>query len=80
MTQGDLILIGIAFLIGIINDKYSPKLYHYSDTKVVLNRKYQCPKYCKVNHYHNVYFDSESSGMVVEKNKIGKKVKNEKKK
>ena len=78
--NGDLVLIIIAFLIGFINDKYGPQEYHYEGTRVVVDRKYQCPKHCAVNHHHNVYFESETDGMIIDKNKLGKKIKKKKKK
>ena len=78
--NGDLILIVIAFLVGFLNDKYGPQNYHYKETQVVLDKKYQCPKHCDVNHYHSVYFETETDGMTIEKNKLGKKIKKKKKK
>jgi len=68
----DLVMITLAFLIGFINDQLSPQIYNYQGTKVVINKEYQCPTYCKTNHFHNVYFTS-NTGMVVDKNKLGKK-------
>jgi len=65
-----LITIGIAFLIGFVNDKTKPKMYHYKDSIVTVYKKYQCPKYCKVNHYHYVHYDStivHDDGMIIDK-------------
>ena len=39
---------------------------------VQVNKKYQCPTYCDVNHHHSVYFNGESSGMIIEKSNLGK--------
>ena len=42
----------------------------------MVDKKYQCPKHCGVNHKHSVYF--EGSGMIIDKNQLGKKVKKKK--
>ena len=78
ISQSDLIMIGLAFLIGYIDDASGPKLYHYQDTKVNVYKKYQCPKHCAVNHPHFVYFNSHTDGMVIEESLLGKKVKKKK--
>ena len=77
--NGDLILLGIAFLIGFISDNYGPQPYHYKNQIVIVDENYQCPKYCGVNHKHSVYFIGESDGMVIDKNQLGKKFKEKKK-
>ena len=69
-------MIGLAFLIGYLDDIYGPQKYHYQDTIVEINKKYQCPKYCGVNHYHSVFYDGY--GMIVDKNELGKKYKEKK--
>ena len=79
ISQSDLIMIGLAFLIGYLDDIYGPQKYHYQDTIVEVDRKYQCPSYCGVNHHHSVYYEGESNGMVVDKEKLGKKYKEPKK-
>ena len=64
-----IIVIGIAFLIGFVNDKTKPKMYHYKDGIVTVYKKYQCPKYCEVNHYHYVHYDStivHDDGMILD--------------
>jgi len=68
----------LAFLIGYIDDVNGPQEYYYEDTIVEVNKKYQCPTYCAVNHHHSVYYEDESFGMVVDKNQLGKKVKKKK--
>ena len=78
VTQSDLIMLGLAILIGFIDDANSPKPYHYENKIVVVDKTYQCPTYCGVNHHHSVYFESESSGMIVDKSKLGKRVKEKK--
>ena len=68
-----IIIAGIAFLIGFINDKNKPKEYYYKNRIVTIYDKYQCPIYCKTDHYHYVYYDSTLNGMLIEKSKIGKR-------
>ena len=79
ISQADLVMIGIAFLIGYLDDIYGPQAYHYQDEVVIVDRKYQCPVYCGVNHSHSVYYeegsDSTSVGMTINKSKLGKKFK-----
>ena len=73
-----LIIIGIASLIGFVNDKTKPKEYYYKDRIVSVYKKYQCPNYCKIDHYHYVYYDStivEDGCMYIDKSKLGKKFK-----
>ena len=83
ISQSDLIMVGLAFLIGYIDDINSPKPYHYKNQVVIVDRKYQCPVYCGVNHSHSVYYeegsDSTSVGMTIDKSKLGKKFKPSKK-
>ena len=67
----------LAFTIGWINNNTGPQKYHYQDTIVEVNKKYQCPKHCKVSHRHSVYYDGY--GMIIDKNQLGKKVKKKKK-
>ena len=80
ISTSDLILIGLCFLIGFVNDSIGPTAYHYDNKIVIVDRKYQCPKHCAVNHNHSVYFEEESNGMIVDKDKLGKKYKEKKKK
>ena len=73
-----IIVIAIVSLIGFINDKTKPKEYHYENRIVTVYKKYQCPKYCQVDHFHYVYFDSLLVGhdrMCIDKSKLGKKFK-----
>ena len=78
ITQSDLILLGLAFLIGYIDDVTGPQLYHHQDGIVNVYKKYQCPKHCAVTHPHFVYFNSDTDGMVIDKSELGKKVKKKK--
>ena len=73
-----IIIIGIASLIGFISDKVKPKEYYYEGRIVTVYKKYQCPKYCQVDHFHYVYFDSlmiNKGGMCIDKEKLGEKYK-----
>ena len=68
-----LIIIGIASVIGFVNEKTKPQEYHYENGIVTVYKKYQCPNYCQVDHFHYVYFDSTLAGMYINKSKIGKR-------
>ena len=73
-----IIIIGIASLIGLIGDKVKPKEYYYEDRIVTVYKKYQCPKYCQVDHFHYVYFENlmdSSRGMCIDKEKLGERYK-----
>ena len=68
----------IAFAIGYLDDIYGPQPYHYKNQIVIVDKKYQCPTYCGVNHRHHVYFEGENHQMVIDKSKLGKRVKEKK--
>ena len=68
----------IAISIGYIDDATGPQSYHYKNQIVIVDKKYQCPSYCGVDHNHSVYFEGETNGMVIDKNQLGKKVKKKK--
>ena len=73
-----LIIIGIASLVGVVNDKTKPQEYYYENRIVTVYKKYQCPIYCEANHFHYVYFDSLLVGhdkMWIDKEKLGEKYK-----
>ena len=73
-----IIILGIAISVGIVNDKTKHKEYYYEDRIVTVYKKYQCPEYCQVNHFHYVYFDSlivEPGQMLIDKEKIGEEYK-----
>ena len=73
-----LIVIIIACLIGIGNEKTKPKEYYYENRIVTVYKKYQCPIYCEVDHFHYVYFDSLLVGhdrMCIDKEKLGERYK-----
>ena len=65
-------------MIGYINDNTGPQPYHYKNKVVIVDKNYQCPKYCGVDHNHSVYFEGEADGMVIDKSKLGKRVKKKK--
>ena len=66
----------LALFIGFISNEKGVQKYHYKNQIVEINKKYQCPKHCSVHHHHSVYFDG--SGMIIDKNQLGKKVKKKK--
>ena len=80
ISTSDLVMVGLAFLIGYLNDSLGPQAYHYENQIVIVDKKYQCPTYCEVKHNHSVYFEDDSNGMVIDKSKLGKKYKEKKKK
>ena len=67
--------IALAFLIGYLDDIYGPQPHHYKNQVVIVDKKYQCPTYCGVNHNHSVYFESDSNGMIVDENQLGERFK-----
>ena len=73
-----IIIAGIAFLIGFINDKNKPKEYYYENRIVTVYDKYQCPTYCQTDHFHYVHFDSlivEPGQMLIDKERLGEEYK-----
>ena len=73
-----LIILTIISLFGFINDKNKPKKYYYENRIVTVYKKYQCPKYCEIDHFHYVYFDStvvEEGQMCIDKDKLGERYK-----
>ena len=73
-----IIIIVIAFTIGFVSDKIEPKEYYYEDRIVTVYKKYQCPKYCEVRHFHYVYFEemmNEKDKMCIDRNKLGEEYK-----
>ena len=72
------IILAIATLIGFVSDKIKPKEYYYENRIVTVYKKYQCPKYCQVDHFHYVYFENlmdSSRGMCIDKEKLGERYK-----
>ena len=73
-----IIILGIAISVGIVNDKTKPKEYYYEDRIVTVYKKYQCPHYCEVDHFHYVYYDSTIVGhgnICIDKSKLGNEYK-----
>ncbi len=73
-----IIIIVIAFTIGFVSDKIEPKEYYYEDRIVTVYKKYQCPKYCQVRHFHYVYFEdmmNEKDKMCIDREKLGEEYK-----
>ena len=73
-----IIILVVAFTIGFVSDKIEPKEYYYEDRIVTVYKKYQCPKYCQVDHFHYVYFEDmmdEKNKMCIDKEKLGEEYK-----
>ena len=73
-----IIVITIAFTIGFVGDRINPKEYYYEDRIVTVYKKYQCPKYCEVRHFHYVYFEdmiNEKGKMCIDREKLGEEYK-----
>ena len=73
-----IIIIVIAFTIGFVGDNINPKEYYYENRIVTVYKKYQCPKYCQVDHFHYVYFEdlmNEKNKMCIDRNKLGEEYK-----
>ena len=60
---------------GYFYNETGPQEYYYQNEIVIVNKKYQCPTYCGVNHHHFVYYYSETDGMLIDKAKLGEKYK-----
>ena len=72
----------IAIGIGYIDDATGPQPYHYKNQIVIVDKNYQCPTYCKTDHYHYVYYDSTVVGhdqMCIDSSKIGERYKSNRK-
>ena len=78
ISQSDLMMIVLAFFIGYLDDYFGPQPYHYKNQIVIVDKKYQCPTYCGIDHSHSVYFESDNDGMIVDKNQLGKRIKEKK--
>ena len=77
--NGDLILLALAFLIGYIQNEKGPQEYEYENDIVVVDKHYQCPTHCAIDHKHHVYFNSDTNGIIINKNQLGKKINHRKK-
>ena len=69
----DWVSIILALLLGYVDDLILPKYYFYEDTIVGVNKRYQCPTHCAVNHPHLAYYDREITGyyhMYIDKSKL----------
>ena len=66
-------MVALAFTIGWIDNNTGPQEYEYKNHIVVVDKKYQCPKHCAVNHHHKVYFESETGGITIVKMNLEKK-------
>ena len=72
-------MVVLAFLIGYIQNNTGPQEYEYQNEIVVVDKKYQCPTHCGVNHKHHVYFNSDTNGIIINEEELGKKIKSRKK-
>ena len=68
----------IAIAIGYLDDIYGPQPHYYKNQIVIVDKTYQCPIYCDVNHYHHAYFEADSFQMIINKSELGKRVKQKK--
>ena len=75
----DLIILILAFTLGYIQNNTGPQEYEYQNEIVVVDKNYQCPTYCAVNHNHKVYFNSETGGIIINEEELGEKIKSRKK-
>ena len=75
ISQSDLIMIILAFLIGYVDDAVGPKEYYHEGEVVVVYEKYQCPSYCGVKHAHYVSKDQFPEGSLVRVPKKERKLK-----
>jgi hypothetical protein len=80
ISYSDLIIIALAYAIGYIDDVTGPQKYHHQGVIVEVNEKYQCPTYCGIIHCHSVYYEDESTGMVVAEDELGDRYKEPKRK
>tara|TARA_R100001129_G_C5206281_1_gene215352 strand:+ start:170 stop:400 length:231 start_codon:yes stop_codon:yes gene_type:complete len=68
-------MIALAFFLGYIQNETGPQEYQHKNEIVMVDKKYQCPKHCAVDHNHRVYFHSETNGMVIKEEDLGQKIK-----
>ena len=80
INVSDILLVVICIAIGYIDDVTGPQSHYYKDRIVIVDKKYQCPTYCGVDHNHSVYYEGQSIGMVIDSTKLGKRYKSPKKK
>ncbi len=83
ISESDLIILVLAFLLGFISENTGPQTYEYKGEFIVIDSKYQCPTRCAVNHNHSAYYDEnviKSNRMYVNKDDLGEKIKKNKRK
>ena len=69
----------LAFVTGYFTNEKGPREYHYQNEIVVVDKNYQCPTHCAIDHYHHVYFEGSSFQMIINENDLGQKIKKKKK-
>ena len=70
----------MAILVGLTQEKTKPTqlvfIDEYGISEVVkVDKKYQCPTYCSVDHYHSVYYKDKVTGknlMVIDRVELKK--------
>ena len=73
-----LIIIGISVVVGFVSDRTGPQEHYYEGRIVSVYKKYQCPNYCQVDHFHYVYFEdmmNERDKMCIDREKLGEEYK-----
>ena len=69
----------LASLIGYFTNEKGPREYYYQNEIVIVDKKYQCPSYCAIDHPHHVYFEGHNNNMIINKNQLGEKINRKKK-
>ena len=69
----------LASLIGYFYNEKGPQEYYYQNEIVIVDKKYQCPSHCAIDHYHHVYFEGHNNCMIIDENKLGQKINKKKK-
>ena len=80
IDSSTILMLAIVIVIGYIGDVTGPQPHHYKGGIVIVDKKYQCPTYCGIDHNHSVYYEGQSVGMVIDSTKLGKRYKPPKKK
>ena len=66
-------MVGLAIVIGFINEKVGPQAYNIEGKIVYVYSKYQCPSYCEVHHIHYIKHDNpDSVGTWISKKELEK--------
>ena len=60
IDSSTILMLAIAIAIGYIDDVTGPQPHHYKGGIVIVDKKYQCPTYCGIDHNHSVYYTNQS--------------------